>query len=265
MSESADFTAVLQAHQLRRQRGDRLVTTLAGDYPSIRALWGQWCRATERRQLIAAAPTLDAARSGLEFARQRAGGAPRVALLFLRDAEDTAVPVQAADRFSRQYPRIPTALALTSEELRAVLSSEHAAWATTVTEALLTLNIRTEAPEEPTDKYRSIYEEMLHRLLVAHPDINAKFEVNVRVRGASLHPYEIDLFCRRWRLAVEVDGSQHMTNPKQKARDKERDNDLGAAGVETLRIVAERTLSHPTECLGAVQHMLSMRQKEMSS
>jgi very-short-patch-repair endonuclease len=51
-------------------------------------------------------------------------------------------------------------------------------------------------------------------------------------------PYVLDFYCSACRLAVEVDGLWHETDPNI-ARDQRRDAWLAQRGVRTLRIPAE--------------------------
>ncbi len=259
--------SLLDAHQSRRRRGDPVLSTLVGRFDATRALWGSWCSRCNRRIAIPSRPTAEAADQMLAFAQQRTVRPPRLGVLFL--GEESCFEESAASAFAwtEAQPRQPVALALTRAQFSAALSGDN--FTDVVRDALtcglVSLVEDTGARSSVGGRYRSVFEEMLHRLLVANPDIGCEFEVNVRVRGASQHPYEVDLFCREEQLAVEVDGRQHMLNSKQKERDEERDRDLGEAGIVTTRIVAEQTLTDPTQCMRAIQQALRQRRKDLES
>lgn len=55
--------------------------------------------------------------------------------------------------------------------------------------------------------------------------------VNVRVEGR-----EVDLYWRRERLVVEIDGWKYHSTRAAFERDRRRDADLGAAGVRVMRV-----------------------------
>ncbi|MCZ7681749.1 MAG: endonuclease domain-containing protein [Sandaracinaceae bacterium] len=73
-------------------------------------------------------------------------------------------------------------------------------------------------------------------------------------RQHPIGPYILDFYCVRARLAVEVDGGQHWTEPQQQ-RDAVRAKLLCARGVEVLRF-SNREVLHETE---AVLEVIWMR------
>ena len=66
--------------------------------------------------------------------------------------------------------------------------------------------------------YRSIHEYFLHALIQHDRTINVRFLANRRVPGNSRKHYEIDLWCERLRLAIEVDGNPAVRNRTKAAR-----------------------------------------------
>ena len=57
-------------------------------------------------------------------------------------------------------------------------------------------------------------------------------------------PYVLDFYCAAAKLAIEVDGSVHATEP-QSAHDHSRDRYLIRHGVRTLRVPSALVLSDP--------------------
>jgi very-short-patch-repair endonuclease len=104
---------------------------------------------------------------------------------------------------------------------------------------------------------------LLHTLITHDPTINVSFEVNRQVAGASWKKYEVDLFCAKLKFAVEVDGTQHLGSPKQKARDCARDADLAKVGITTRRVLASAIMSDPTSALRLVRDEIASRTSEI--
>lgn len=54
-------------------------------------------------------------------------------------------------------------------------------------------------------------------------------------RQRPLGPYILDFYAPKAGLVVELDGSQHADDPKQKHKDRQRDTWLNAQGIRVLR------------------------------
>ena len=61
------------------------------------------------------------------------------------------------------------------------------------------------------------------------------------VRQFPVGPYYADFFCRRARLVVEVDGSQHADNPN----DRKRDDFMRAKGYSVIRFWSSDVVKEP--------------------
>jgi len=68
------------------------------------------------------------------------------------------------------------------------------------------------------------------------------------VRQVPIGPYVADFACRRHRLAIECDGSQHVENPA----DDRRDARLAARGWRVLRIPNTEILTSLDDVLSTI-------------
>jgi very-short-patch-repair endonuclease len=55
--------------------------------------------------------------------------------------------------------------------------------------------------------------------------------------------YIVDFYCPERKLVIEIDGSQHFTDPG-KAKDKMRDNHLADLGLKVLRFSAREVMEN---------------------
>jgi adenine-specific DNA-methyltransferase len=56
-------------------------------------------------------------------------------------------------------------------------------------------------------------------------------------------PYTIDFYARSLRLAVELDGAQHL-EPGRRTYDEQRERDLNAAGIHVLRFTNDEVFQN---------------------
>jgi very-short-patch-repair endonuclease len=117
-------------------------------------------------------------------------------------------------------------------------------------------------PDVPAG-YRSVHEYVLHALIQHDRSIDVSFVANRPVPGASRKLYEVDLWCEKLKLAIEVDGVQHFAT-KQKRLDETRDADLASAGIRTQRILASALMSDPSKALMLVRQTVDSRLREVS-
>jgi very-short-patch-repair endonuclease len=78
--------------------------------------------------------------------------------------------------------------------------------------------------------------------------------VNTKVAG-----YEVDIFFPEHRLAVELDTYGTHSDPAQFERDRNRDADLAAIGIPTVRITDERFYRQPGKEAVRLQKILTAR------
>jgi very-short-patch-repair endonuclease len=68
---------------------------------------------------------------------------------------------------------------------------------------------------------------------------------------------EVDLLCERPRLAIELDGSQHLGDPDAYRRDRRKDALLQENGYRVLRFLAEDVGKYLDQVLDAILRALS--------
>ena len=91
------------------------------------------------------------------------------------------------------------------------------------------------------DRARSAMEAFLYRRLETLADTKGRFGRNVSLPIAfdGLGRLEVDLLCADARVAVELDGAQHLADPVAYRRDRRKDQVLQENGYLVLRFLAE--------------------------
>ena len=107
---------------------------------------------------------------------------------------------------------------------------------------------------EGADRARSASEAFLFRRLETLPEMAGRFHLNTELpiafdgRGAM----EVDLLCQDARVAIEVDGGQHLGNPDAYRRDRRKDALLQENGYFVLRFLTEDLSKRLDEVLDAI-------------
>jgi very-short-patch-repair endonuclease len=70
---------------------------------------------------------------------------------------------------------------------------------------------------------------------------------------------EVDLLCEEGKIAVELDGGQHLADAEAYRRDRRKDLLLQEQGYFVLRFLAEDVGKHPDAVLDAILRMLTHR------
>ena len=88
---------------------------------------------------------------------------------------------------------------------------------------------------------RSASEAFLYRRLQTLEATHGRFILNARlpIPFDQCGHIEVDLLCRDARLAVEIDGPQHLADPEAYRRDRRKDARLQEDGYFVLRFLAE--------------------------
>ncbi|MFV1968348.1 MAG: DEAD/DEAH box helicase family protein, partial [Pirellulaceae bacterium] len=94
---------------------------------------------------------------------------------------------------------------------------------------------------EGVERARSASEAFLYRRLETLPETAGLFELNVElpIPFDGQGKMEVDLFYSDGRIAIELDGSQHLDNPDAYRRDRRKDLLLQENGYFVLRFLAE--------------------------
>src|SRR5207244_2924534 len=108
--------------------------------------------------------------------------------------------------------------------------------------SLFTHIARTVSPDaDGTNRARSATEAFLYRRLETLAETKGRFRVNAALPIAfdGFGQLEVDLLCADSRVAVELDGPQHLADPMAYRRDRRKDQLLQESGYLVLRFLAE--------------------------
>jgi very-short-patch-repair endonuclease len=72
---------------------------------------------------------------------------------------------------------------------------------------------------------------------------------------------EVDLLCADARLAVELDGAQHLSDPEAYRRDRRKDLLLQQNGYVVLRFLAEDVCTHLDDILDSILRVMVANRK----
>ena len=121
---------------------------------------------------------------------------------------------------------------------------------------------RTVHPDaEGEHRARSATEAFLYRRLETLAETAGRFRLNANLpitfdgRGQM----EVDLLCADARVAVELDGGQHLADADAYRRDRRKDVLLQEKGYIVLRFLAEDVGKHLDTILDAILRVLSYR------
>jgi superfamily II DNA or RNA helicase/very-short-patch-repair endonuclease len=135
---------------------------------------------------------------------------------------------------------------------------------------LATLFVHAARPMPPdpegVDRARSATEAFLYRRLESLAETKGRFRVNVALPIAfdGFGQLEVDLLCAGSRVAVELDGAQHLADPIAYRRDRRKDQLLQESGYLVLRFLAEDVGRELDSVLDAILRALS-HQRAMST
>ncbi len=97
------------------------------------------------------------------------------------------------------------------------------------------------ADADGVDRARSATEAFLYRRLETLPETKGRFRLNgsLPIAFDAVGSLEVDLLCGDARVAVELDGAQHLADPVAYRRDRRKDQLLQQNGYLVLRFLAE--------------------------
>ncbi len=113
------------------------------------------------------------------------------------------------------------------------------------------------------DRARSATEAFLYRRLETLNDTRGCFELNARLPIAfdARGEMEVDLLCGDARVAIEIDGAQHLSDAAAWRRDRHKDRLLQENGYWVLRFLAEDVGKELDSVLDAILRGLSQRRR----
>ncbi len=116
------------------------------------------------------------------------------------------------------------------------------------------------------DRARSATEAFLYRRPETLAETSGRFRLNVAlpIGFDGFGTLEVDLLCADARVAVELDGAQHLADPVAYRRDRRKDQLLQESGYLVLRCLAEDVGRDLDLVLDAILRTLSNRQARLS-
>jgi superfamily II DNA or RNA helicase/very-short-patch-repair endonuclease len=123
---------------------------------------------------------------------------------------------------------------------------------------------RTILPDaEGADRARSSSEAFLYRRLETLPEAAGRFRLNAELPIAfdGWGRMEVDLLCEESRIAIELDGGQHLDDVEAYRRDRRKDLLLQENGYLVLRFLAEDVGKRLDAVLDAILRALAHRQQ----
>jgi superfamily II DNA or RNA helicase/very-short-patch-repair endonuclease len=120
---------------------------------------------------------------------------------------------------------------------------------------------------EGAKRARSASEAFLYRRLETLQETRGRFQVNADLPIAfdGWGRLEVDLLCADSRVAVEVDGAQHLADPVAYRRDRRKDRLLQENGYLVLRYLAEDLAKELNSVLDGILRALSARRTRTSA
>jgi len=123
---------------------------------------------------------------------------------------------------------------------------------------------KMQPPADGVARARSASEAFLYRRLQTLPETAGRFQLNALLpipfdqRGSM----EVDLLDPESRIAVEIDGPQHLSDPDAYRRDRSKDALLQEHGFRVLRFLAEDIGKHLDMVLDRITRVLTHRERE---
>jgi very-short-patch-repair endonuclease len=116
---------------------------------------------------------------------------------------------------------------------------------------------------EGAARARKASEAFLYRRLDTLRETNGRFRVNVTlpIPFDGFGTLEVDLLCAGARLAIELDGGQHLADPAAYRRDRRKDQLLQENGYFVLRFLAEDVGKELNVVLDAILRVLARRRQ----
>ncbi len=119
---------------------------------------------------------------------------------------------------------------------------------------LANLFVAAARPASEDQPARSAAEAFLFQRLETLTETKGLFRLNVKlpIPFDSWSEMEVDLFCANLKLAIEIDGPQHLSDPAAYRRDRRKDALLQEHGCYVLRFLADDLCKHLDSTLDSV-------------
>lgn len=128
--------------------------------------------------------------------------------------------------------------------------------------ALVSL-IALNRPVSDESRARSVSEAFLFQRLESLPETTGLFHLNVKlpIPFDGWSEMEVDLYCSGLKLAIEIDGPQHLADPAAYRRDRRKDSLLQEHGCHVLRFLAEDLSKHLDATLDSIHRAVVHRRR----
>jgi len=116
------------------------------------------------------------------------------------------------------------------------------------------------------ERARSASEAFLFQRLESLPETTGLFRLNAKlpIPFDGWSEMEIDLYCTGLKLAIEIDGPQHLSNPSAYRSDRRKDALLQENGCHVLRFLAEDLGKHLDATLDAILRAITHLRRKRS-
>jgi len=123
------------------------------------------------------------------------------------------------------------------------------------------MRLSVHAEAEGADRARSATEAFLFKRLETLLETKGRFRLNERrpIAFDASGALEVDVLCADARLAIELDGAQHLADPDAYRRDRRKDQLLRENGYLVLRFLAEDVGKDLDRVLDAILRALGRR------
>jgi very-short-patch-repair endonuclease len=117
---------------------------------------------------------------------------------------------------------------------------------------------------EGAARARSASEAFLYRRLDTLTETKGRFRLNAAlpIPSDGYGTFEVDLLCADARVAIELDGGQHLADPAAYRRDRRKDQLLQENGYFVLRFLAEDVGKELDAVLDAILRVLARRRHQ---
>jgi superfamily II DNA or RNA helicase/very-short-patch-repair endonuclease len=124
---------------------------------------------------------------------------------------------------------------------------------------LANLFVSAAQPTSDDNRARSASEAFLFQRLESLTETTGLFRLNVKlpIPFDNWSEMEVDLFCAGLKLAIEIDGPQHLADPAAYRRDRRKDALLQENGCHVLRFLAEDLSKHLGATLDAIHRAIA--------
>jgi len=179
--------------------------------------------------------------------------------------------LKAAHAIAKRYPRLPIAVATTTEAVLGCLLSPETPveLVSTALQGAIGVDASERGIFDKVAKGRNMSaflrgpsEGLVYYMLEARAQTRGLFEANGRIpKPNSSGSYEIDILCAKAKLAIEIDGKEHNTTKRQR-QDEAKQRALERAGYRVRRFANDDVINDPVAVWRLIEQQLMQRLTE---